>query len=88
MRAARLLFAPHAFHGHVAICHLVLPSDNKYARRRFMLREESEVDDMFKELTGELLDLSVTPRRYRKAYLAQTRRPILCCSSCCTVVVE
>jgi hypothetical protein len=43
---------------------------------------------MFKDLTEELLDRSVTPRRYRKAYLAQTRRPILCCSSCCTVVVE
>jgi hypothetical protein len=53
-----------------------------------MLREESEVDAMFKDLTEELLDRSVTPRRYRKAYLAQTRRPILCCSSCCTVVVE
>jgi hypothetical protein len=43
---------------------------------------------MFNELTGELLDLTVTPQRYRNAYLAQTRRPILCCSSCCTVVVE
>ena len=46
------------------------------------------MDDMFNQLTEELLDLSVTPLRYRKAYLAQTRRPILCCSSCCTVVVE
>jgi hypothetical protein len=43
---------------------------------------------MFSELTDELLDLPVTPRRYGRAYLAQTRRPILCCSSCCTVVVE
>jgi hypothetical protein len=44
---------------------------------------------MFKELTEELLDLTVTPQRYRNAYLAQTRRAVnLCCSSCCTVVVE
>ena len=44
---------------------------------------------MSRELTDELLDLTVTPQRYCKAYLAQTRRPImLCCSSCCTVVVE
>jgi hypothetical protein len=43
---------------------------------------------MFRELTDELLDLSVKPQRYRRAYLAQTRRPLLCCSSCCTVVVE
>jgi hypothetical protein len=43
---------------------------------------------MFKERTDELLYVTATPRCYRKAYLAQTRRPILCCSSCCTVVVE
>jgi hypothetical protein len=43
---------------------------------------------MFRELTDELLDLSVKPQLYRRAYLAQTRRPLLCCSSCCTVVVE
>jgi hypothetical protein len=43
---------------------------------------------MFKELTGELLDLNATEQGYRSAYLAQTRRPILCCSSCCSVVVE
>jgi hypothetical protein len=44
---------------------------------------------MFGELTEELLDLTVTPQRYREAYLAQTRRPIiLCCSSYRTVVVE
>jgi hypothetical protein len=49
---------------------------------------KGRVDAMFTELTEELLDLTANPQRYRYAYLAQTRRPILCCSSCCTVVVE
>lgn len=44
---------------------------------------------MFSELTDELLDLTVTVRGYRKAFLAQTRPGSLCCScSCCTVVAQ
>ena len=45
---------------------------------------------MFKELTDELLDLTATVQGYRRAFLAQARRPgSLCCScSCCTVVVQ
>ena len=43
---------------------------------------------MFKELTDELLDLTVSVQGYEKAFLAQIRRPgeLCCCtSSCCTV---
>jgi hypothetical protein len=47
---------------------------------------------MFKELTDELLELTATHQRYRKAYLAQSgggRSGSLCCScSCCTQVVQ
>jgi hypothetical protein len=39
-------------------------------------------DEMFKELTGELLDLTATAQGYRRAYLADYRI-ILCCT--CTV---
>ena len=38
-------------------------------------------DYMFKELTGELLDLTATVQGYRNAFLA--RQIILCCT--CTV---
>jgi hypothetical protein len=44
---------------------------------------------MFKELTDDLLNLTATPRGYRKAFLAQTGRGALCCScSCCCGVVQ
>ena len=38
---------------------------------------------MFKELTDELLDLTVATQGYRKAFLAQQRGPLCCSCSCC-----
>jgi hypothetical protein len=37
---------------------------------------------MFKELTDELLELTATVRGYRRAFLAQQRRPGPACCSC------
>jgi hypothetical protein len=42
-------------------------------------------DEVFKELTDELLDLSATVQGYRRAYLAQARI-ILCCTCTFRVV--
>jgi hypothetical protein len=44
-----------------------------------------EVTEMFRTLTDELLDLTVTQRGYRRAYLAEYRL-ILCCT--CTVTFQ
>jgi hypothetical protein len=42
-------------------------------------RPRTEVIEMFKELTDELLDLTATTQGYRKAFLA---RSIVLCTTC------
>lgn len=41
---------------------------------------------MFKELTAELLDLTVTEKGFRNALYARTMPPC-CCSTCCNCFI-